>query len=307
MTGFDTSARLEAVADGIHRFDSHYIRPRHTGVYVVVSEGEVAIIDCAVMATVAPLLEVLPTLGVAPEQVTAVVVTHAHMDHAGGAGALIESLPNARLYAHPSAGKHLVDMSRLEAGVRQVFGDAFFEREYAPVKPVPPDRLVTTDDGDTVPVGARELRAVHTPGHAWHHQGLWEADTRTFFAGDAFGVGYPGMSAVHGPFFVPETPPPQFVPDEMHASIERILGLEPARVAPTHYETLTNLAPVAETLHRLVDNTVARCHRADSVEALAASLLDAYAEELERLGRKDEEAEMRRLYEFDAGLSAQGL
>ncbi|MDZ7749378.1 MAG: MBL fold metallo-hydrolase [Halofilum sp. (in: g-proteobacteria)] len=299
--------RIDTVADGIHRFDTRYIRPRHTAAHVLVSGDDVAIIDCAVTATVEPLLEALGTLGVEPAQVGHLVITHAHMDHAGGAGVLMERLPNARLCAHPSAAKHLVDPTKLEAGVRAVFGDDFFEREYAPVKPVAAERVVATDDGDTIAFGERALQAVHTPGHAWHHQGLWEPDTRTLFSGDAFGVGYPELTGDDGPLFVPETPPPQFVPEEMHASIDRIVDLDPAIVAPTHFEIVTDAAAVADGLHRLVDDTVARCREAASQEALAEELLAAYAAELERRGRGGDVAAMRPLYEFDARLSAQGL
>ena len=309
MSADAASPRLDAVADGIYRFDTLYIRPRHTAVHIVVAGGEVALVDCAVNATVEPLVEALGTLGFEPADVGHVVITHAHMDHAGGAGLLMERLPNARLYAHPAAAKHLVDPAKLEAGVRAVFGDDFFEREYAPVRAVPGERVTTLEDGDTVSLGGRELRSVHTPGHAWHHVSLWEPDTRTVFAADAFGVGYPELSGPEGPFFVPETAPPQFVPEEMHASIDRIVDLRPARVAPTHFEVVTDAGAVAESLHRVVDDTLERCRRADSREALEAEVLDAYAAELERLGRGSEgEVEaMRDLYAFDARLSTQGL
>lgn len=299
--------RIDTIADGIYRFDSHYIRARHTAVHVLVSGDDVAIVDCAVTPTVEPLLEALGHLGIDPARVGHLVITHAHMDHAGGAGVLMERLPNARLYAHPSAAKHLVDPAKLEAGVRAVFGDEFFEREYAPVRPVPGERVVVTEDGDSVAFGSRELRAVHTPGHAWHHQSLWEPATRTLFAGDALGVGYPELTGDDGPLFVPETPPPQFVPEEMHASIDRIVDLEPALIAPTHFEVITDAAAVADGLHRLVDDTVARCRQAASQEALAEDLLAAYAAELERRGRRDDVERMRPLYGFDARLSAQGL
>ena len=309
MTEQSVAARVEPVTAGLHRFDTHYIRPRHTAVYILASGDDVAIVDCAVNATVEPLIEALGTIGVDPADVGHLFITHAHMDHAGGAGTLMQRLPNARMYAHPSAGKHLIDPGKLEAGVRAVFGDEFFDREYGTLEPVPAERVVTLEDGDPVRVGESELRSIHTPGHAWHHQSIWDPGTGTLFSGDAFGVGYPELDGPEGPFFVPETPPPQFVPEEMHASIDRIVDLQPARVAPTHFSIVTDAARAAESLHRLVDDTVARCRDAESQEALVEELLEAYAEELRRLGRGEqaEIEEMRRLYAFDAGLSAQGL
>jgi glyoxylase-like metal-dependent hydrolase (beta-lactamase superfamily II) len=309
MTAETQAERIDRIAPGVYRFDTHYIRSRHTAAYVVTSGADVAIIDCAVNATVEPLLAALPSIDIEPAAVGHVVITHAHLDHAGGAGTLMQRLPNARLHAHPSAAKHLVDPAKLEAGVRAVFGDEFFDREYGTLVPVPAERVVSLDDGDEVALGDRVLASVHTPGHAWHHLSVWEPETATLFAGDAFGVGYPELTSQQGPFFMPETPPPQFAPEEMHASFDRIAELEPARVAPTHFEIVTDAATVAESLHRTLDDMVARARQSPSEAALEEDVFDACTAELGRLGRgtEAEVGRMRELYAFDVRLSTQGL
>jgi len=299
--------RLEQVADGIHRFDTHYIRPQHTAVYIVQGTDDAAVIDTGVGANVDALIGALAHLGIGAEGVGAVLLTHVHLDHAGGAGRLMERLPNAALYAHRSAIRHLVDPSKLEQGVRAVYGDEFFEREYAPLVPVAEERAFALPDGESLTVGERTLTAVQTPGHARHHVSFWEPATATIFAGDAFGVGYPELTGPDGPLVVPETAPPQFDPEAMHASIDRILGYEPARIAPTHFGTITDCRGVGETLHGLIDDMCERARQAGSQEGLVEDLLAGWTTLLANRGQPDAAEQMRALYELDALLSAQGL
>jgi len=304
----DTDAeRVEPVADGIERFDTHYIRPRHTAVYILHAGDDTAVIDTGVGANVDALVDVLHAGGVDPEGVGAILVTHAHLDHAGGAGRLMQALPRARLYGHRSTVRHLVDPSKLEQGVRAVYGDAFFDRAYAPLVPVAVERAEVVDDDATIRVGERRLRVISTPGHARHHVSFFEPDTRTVLAGDAFGVGYPELEGPDGPLIVPETAPPQFDPDAMHASIDRIVGLEPARAAPTHFATIDDVRGVAEALHGLIDDMCERARQAATEQGLVEDLLAGWATQLARRGRPGDGERMRELYQLDALLSAQGL
>ncbi len=307
MTTQAGEARLAQIAPGLFRFDTHYLRPGHTACFVVVENGRAAIVDCATAAAVEPLLATIEDLGVAREAVDAVIATHAHLDHSGGIGRLLAALPQARLYAHRRTAPHLIDPAKLEQGTRTVLGDELVEREHEPLLPVPAERVVETPNGATVPPAGRDLRVVHTPGHARDHQSLWDERTATVLAGDAFGVGYPELIGVDGPFVVPETPPTQFDPEAMHASIDRIMALDPARVAPSHFEVLDQPATIAAELHAMVDEGIARCLDADSVEALEAGVLEAYEQALQRRGRGEDIPIMHRLYGLDAHLVAQGL
>ncbi|MBS3786202.1 MAG: MBL fold metallo-hydrolase, partial [Gammaproteobacteria bacterium] len=158
----------ERIAEGLYRFDTGYLRPGHTACYIVINDDHTAIVDCGVTATAEPLLEALEKDGISLESIDWVVPTHVHLDHSGGAGALMAMLPQAKLGVHPSGKDHLVDPSRLETGVRALYGDAFFEREYAPVTAVPEERIVTFEDNTALPLGSVSLPIIHTPGHAWH-------------------------------------------------------------------------------------------------------------------------------------------
>jgi len=303
----DMGHRLQSIAPGIHRLDTHYQRPGHTACYIVVENDRAAVVDCGVPANVPAILAALEALGPGPAGVDQLILTHAHLDHAGAAGVLIGHLPAATVHAHPAAAAHLIEPGKLEEGVRALYGDAFFDREYAPLEPIEAGRVVETPDGATLDLAGRALEVLHTPGHAWHHESIHDPRSATVLAGDAFGVGYPALIGGDGPFIVPVTPPPQFDPEALCASTERIVELAPARVAPTHFEVIDDPVQVAADLRRLLAAFVERGGHAESAEDLQKGLLDLCADELARRGRGDEAATMRRLYGLDLWLSAVGI
>lgn len=299
--------RVEQVAPGVYRFDTQYQRARHTACYIVGDGGAAAIVDCGVTASIPPLLQALEALEIPRESVEYVVPTHVHLDHAGGAGALMQALPRAQLAIHPSGAPHMIDPSRLVKGARGLFGDEFVDREYEPIEPVPAERVVEAGDEAVLDIGGRELRVLHTPGHAWHHLSLEDPHTATVIAGDAFGLAYPELVGMDGPFVIPPTAPPQLAPEAMHTSIDRIAGLEPARVLPAHFAVIDEPQRVAGALHRVIDEWLELCLEAASREDLEERLGAACAAELERRGRGGEIDTMQRLCGMDLWLNAQGL
>lgn len=307
MTQPNTDERLDPIADGIWRFDTRYIRPRHTSCAIVVDGDRAAIFDTGVPGNVDALVAAVESLGIPADAVDWVVVSHAHLDHMAGVGPLIQRLPRARVAAHPSAAPHVIDPEKLEKGSRAVFGDEFVDRYYAGVEPVPAERVVETDDGGTLTLGARELQTIYAPGHAWHQQALWDARTATVLAGDAFGLSYPELDGPDGPFVILPTAPPQLAPEAMHATLDRIVGLEPARVQPSHFAVIDEPGEVAGDLHRIMDEWLDITLEASSVEDLIERLAAACAADLERRGRADEVPMMRGLYYMDLEVNAQGL
>lgn len=299
--------RLDRIADGIHRFDTHYIRPRHTSCTIVVDSGRAAILDTGVAANAAALVAAVESLGVPADAVDWVIASHAHLDHMAGIGYLVQQLPSARVAAHASAVPHLVDPTKLEKGARAVFGDDFVDREYGVIEPVAAERIVETPDDEILTVGKRELRVVHTPGHAWHQQSVWDAQTKTVLAGDAFGLAYPEHVGDDGPFVMLPTAPPQLAPEQMHASIDRIMALGPERVQPSHFALIEDPAPVAKRLHELMEEYLALAWQAESVEDLTERLARSGEAELERRGRGDEGETMRWAYDLDLRVNVQGL
>jgi glyoxylase-like metal-dependent hydrolase (beta-lactamase superfamily II) len=248
---------------------------------------------------------------VRPEQVRWVIVTHAHLDHAGGAAALLRAFPGATLVAHPRAARHLIDPERLVASARRVYGDDLFEAIYGSVDPVPAARVRMVEDGEALPLGDATLRFLHTPGHARHHLVVHDPAADTVFTGDTFGLAYPQLQRA-GRFAIASTSPTDFDAAEALASIDRILALGTSTASLTHFGTIDRLEEAAAQLRWWIDRSAALVDEAAAMEPeaaethLHAALERAMAEAIERRGLAVDDDD-RSLLEMDLALNAQGL
>jgi glyoxylase-like metal-dependent hydrolase (beta-lactamase superfamily II) len=179
----------------------------------------------------APVIrDALAGLGIGPGDLATVVVTHIHLDHAGGAGDIAAMFPAAQVVVHQRGARHLADPSRLMASARMVYGDAL-ERLFGVLAPVPADRIVALDDVGTVDLGGgRRLDSHYSPGHAKHHVGLVDSETGDLYVGDAAGVYLPATGDVR-----PATPPPDFDHQTALASVRMFAALRPSRLLFSHY------------------------------------------------------------------------
>ncbi|WP_175615250.1 MBL fold metallo-hydrolase [Piscibacillus halophilus] len=205
--------------------------PERTGSYIIHSE-ELTIVETSASPSVPYLLEGLKDLGVDPKDVKHIIVTHIHLDHAGGAGLFLEHCPNAKVYVHPKGKRHLADPTKLIAGARAVYGDQFDEL-FDPIVPVPEDRLVAKEDGDTLDIGDRVLTFYDSPGHAKHHFSIYDSLSNGIFTGDTIGVYYPQAEGLN--FVLPSTSPNQFDPDAMLNSLKKIENLNVDQIYFGHY------------------------------------------------------------------------
>ncbi|MFO0583262.1 MAG: MBL fold metallo-hydrolase [Anaeromyxobacter sp.] len=302
---------LEA-GPGIFLVDTHYTGPRIAAAYVVRGDRSAAIVETGVSSSVPRILATLDALGVAREAVSHVVVTHVHLDHAGGAGALVRALPRATLVAHPKGARHLVDPAKLIAGSIAVYGEERYRAIYGELVPVPRERVLEPADGASVDLGGRTLTFLDAPGHARHHFVVVDDRSRGVFTGDAFGLSYRQADGPRGPFFFPTTTPVQLDPPALHATFDRILAQRPERLYLTHFGAVTgDLAAAGAALHRLLDGHVAVARAAPAgegrhaaiVEGLGHLLLTGLSAQRSPLGRD----EALRLYGNDLELNAQGL
>lgn len=299
--------------DGIYAVDSGYGgRPRVAAVHLIVDQGRAAVIDTASNASVPRILGALASLGIAPDAVDWVVLTHIHLDHAGGAGSLMCALPTARLAVHPRGVRHMIDPARLWEGASAVYGAEQTFRLYGRLAPIPESRIVAATDGMELPLGGRVLRILETPGHARHHIAIWDSAARVFFTGDVFGVSYREFDVDGRAFVYPTTTPSQFDPEAMHASIDRMLACEPAAMYPTHYSRVTEVDRLAADLHRLIDTqvAVAQAARGDGVARhveILAGLEQIVREETARQSWALSEDDALEVLRLDLELNAQGL
>lgn len=308
----DTSTPL---GHGIWAIDTGHQRPQFDAAYLMVEQGRAAFIDTGTSLALPRLLQALEVAGVPREAVDWVIPTHVHLDHAGGAGALMAALPTARLLVHPRGARHLINPTVLLGSARSVYGDEEVRRAYGTVLPVEASRVVESADGMVVDLAGRPLQLLDTPGHARHHHCVWDKRSQGFFTGDTFGLSYREFDTPQGPWLLPTTSPTQFDPLAMRASIERLLAYQPQRMYLTHYGCIGDVAARGREVLALLDAVVALGRQveaqglpaAERQTALVEGLTALYLQRLHAMGSTVSRAQLMALLGMDLELNAQGM
>jgi glyoxylase-like metal-dependent hydrolase (beta-lactamase superfamily II) len=301
---------VEPLGDDIFVIDTGFGRPRSVASYLVVGSGRAAYIDTGHNFAVPRLLMALDAVGLSRDAVDWVIPTHVHLDHAGGAGALMQQLPVAQLLVHPRGAPHLIDPGALQAGATAVYGAEEVARCYGDLVPVPAARVTPATDGMTITLGTRKLECTHTPGHARHHICVWDERTRRWFTGDTFGLSYPELTNHNGPLVLLTTPPVQFDPEPFKQSIARLIARDASGACLTHYGPIADLPRLGRQLIEQVDELAALGlkHRdnADRLATLKTGLRQIYQRRVQAHGLADVDG-MLALLALDVELNAQGL
>jgi glyoxylase-like metal-dependent hydrolase (beta-lactamase superfamily II) len=194
----------------------------------------------------APIVrDALAALGVGPQDLSTVVVTHIHLDHAGGVGDIAQMFPAARVVVHTKGARHLADPSRLMASARMVWGDDL-DWLFGTLAPTPAERIEAVGDTAVVDLGGgRRLDSHYSPGHAKHHVGLLDSVSGDLYVGDAAGMYLPETGDLRA-----ATPPPDFDLDTALASVTLFGALRPQRLLFSHYGPVGD---VPATLERAAD------------------------------------------------------
>lgn len=213
---------------------------RMTAGYLIEGPAPV-LVETGSQSSVPTLLAALDELGVSPNDLAGVAVTHIHLDHAGGVGNVAAAFPKATVYVHAKGARHLVEPDRLVRSAAMVYGD-LLDSLYGRLDPTPADRVHVLEDGEDIVIGpGRVLTAVDSPGHAKHHVALHDSESGILFAGDAVGVRLPDAGVLR-----PATPPPDFDLDLALNSLRRFADRSPSGIALAHYGLVPDPGSILE-------------------------------------------------------------
>ena len=304
-------ARLTRHPDGITAVDTEYLHPGHAAAHIVQHAGRAAFVDVGTNDSVPHLLSALHELAIPPAAVDYLLLTHVHLDHAGGAGTLMRLLPNAVAVLHPRGAPHMIDPAKLIAGSKIVYGEERFRRLYGDIVPIPAERVRVTGDGERLSLAGREFEILHTPGHALHHHVFVDLGPGNIFTGDTFGISYRELDGEAGAFIIPTTTPTQFDPDQLCASIDRMLSYAPKAMYLMHYSRVTDVAPLAESLksqiRELTRLTRASAPEKDPQGAIREGMWELWRDMAHQQGCPVSDERLRELLHGDLELNAQGL
>lgn len=238
----DTTTTITPLGGDVYEIDTRMAG--HTGItagYLILSDRP-CLVEPGTSGSAPVVRAALREMGVGPDDLASVVVTHIHLDHAGGVGDIAGMYPRAEVVVHEKGARHLADPSRLMRSARMVYGDAL-DTLFGELKPTDAARIRAVEDTGVVDLGGgRRLESHYSPGHAKHHVGLVDSQTGDLYVGDAAGIYIPETADVR-----PATPPPDFDLDTALESIGRFRSLGPQRLLFAHYGPVRE---VEDTLER---------------------------------------------------------
>jgi glyoxylase-like metal-dependent hydrolase (beta-lactamase superfamily II) len=311
MSETAVTAQLFRHPHGITAVDTEYLHPGHAAAHIIEDGGRAAFVDVGTNFSVPYLLSALEQLAIPRSAVDYLLLTHVHLDHAGGAGLLLRHLPNARAFVHPRGAAHMIDPGKLIAGSKVVYGAERFARLYGELVPLPAARVHEVADGEEVTLGGRTLELIHTPGHALHHYAVVDAAHGSIFPGDTFGVSYRALDSAQGAFVTPATTPTQFDPQQLIASVDRMLAYHPESMYLMHFSRVSGVPRLGESMKMqvaaLADIARAHANDADPAPGIKADMLQLWLGLARAHGIVASEAKIREVLGGDLELNTQGL
>jgi glyoxylase-like metal-dependent hydrolase (beta-lactamase superfamily II) len=254
----------------LYYVDTEMYDTEQYGSIYILDADDPALIDTGIGLRYELILEAMSEVGIEPDELTAIVPTHVHLDHAGGAGYLADACPNADVYVHEFGARHLADPDRLWEGTKAAVEDQI--THYAEPKPVPEERIVELTDGDTIDLGDHTLDVHHAPGHAPHQAVFYDEANDGVFTADAAGIFTPGMDEVHH-----TSPPPSFDLEQILADVEMLQELDPSALYYGHFGDSPadeRLAEYASVIQQWVDDVTAARERFEDDESVIAHFVD---------------------------------
>ena len=298
------------IADGISVIDSGYFSKDFAAIYILRQGNEVAIIETGNKYSATNVQKALKMDGLSFSDVAYIIPTHVHLDHAGGAGVLMNRCQNAQLIVHPRGARHMINPSKLIEGAMAVYGEENFNKLYGEIIPIDSSRVIEADDNFILDFEGRELKFIDTPGHARHHFCVWDKQTESMFTGDTFGISYRDLDKENEVYIFPSTSPVQFDPEALIKSIYKIMEYKPQRVCLTHFSAIKPTQKVVDQLIdgiHFVSNLAKKYATENDAELIIQDeMMNYFLKGIKKVGNDDLEFCRDRL-KLDVEINTQGL
>ncbi|MFC7062927.1 MBL fold metallo-hydrolase [Halobacillus seohaensis] len=294
----------------IHLIDGFDLgMPGRTGTYVI-QEEQLTVVETGPSPSVPFVLAGLKDLTLDPKDVRYLILTHIHLDHAGGAGVLMKEFPNAQVIVHKKGERHMANPSRLIAGARAVYGENFDEL-FDPILPIAEEKLIVKEDGDILKIGSDcTLEFLDTPGHASHHLGIYDPVSNGMFTGDTAGIRYHQTQDYGLTFYLPSTSPNQFDPEAMRQSIGRFKEMNLSQIFFGHFgkseEPEVALNQVLDWIPAFVDAGEKALANGEGMNGIKSRLQEKVAAYLKEFNIPDDH-EVYKILKLDFEVCAMGL
>ncbi|MCK5221147.1 MAG: MBL fold metallo-hydrolase [Candidatus Aminicenantes bacterium] len=305
----------EKIADNIYLTDTLYLgREKFAASYFIEDGGEIAIVETNTNHAIPGILNAILNSGFKLSQIKYVVLTHIHLDHAGGAGLIMKELPDAELIVHPRGARHMISPEKLIESVKSVYGEEEYKNLYGDIIGIPEGKVISLTGGESISIGKRKLTMIDAPGHAKHHNIIYDESSGSVFSGDAFGIGYPRFRYGKGDLIFPSTSPVQFDPESAIQTYKMITDLNPARILLTHFGSVENIEEIHTQLLEWIDYTAeysskrfSEGYRMDKLsEKLSEDIWGKFSERSVLLTGKSLSDEERDFLFLDADLNGKG-
>lgn len=302
---------MRDLGNGIYCLDANYITEGVASIYLLVENEKACVIETGTSHSIPSIQQGLESVGLGFEDVEYVIVTHIHLDHAGGAGSLMQRCPNATFIVHPRGAWHMINPEKLVAGTTAVYGEEKFAELYGELTPIEEERVISADDEYRLDFHGRELLFLDTPGHALHHFCIYDEKSKGIFTGDTFGVAYPQLSTNGEPFIFATTTPVHFDPDAMLESIDRLMTFKPKKMYLTHFCEVIPTATIVDNLKASITAFVSLAKEIPQTENLVHYIEENILEWLiNRLDKKDcilAFEKQKKILLLDSKLNAKGI
>ncbi len=304
--------RLSSFNKNIFCFDANYVRRNFASIHFINQNNKLLVIDSGTNHSAKQFLAALETLNISPESVEWIVLTHVHLDHAGGAGLLMKQCPNAQLAVHPRGARHMVNPEKLWMAVVDVYGLKEAYEQYGKLIPVDENRIKALADEEIIKFQNRRLRIIDAPGHANHHIVIFDEESESFFTGDAFGISYPELTSNKGEFIFISSTPTQFEPTKLASTVKRIMEAKPQNCFLTHFSKITNIERNGHELLKQIDEYVMIAQQStrngeNQQDRIKKNLFELLYRKLSTTNLNISRQEFGNLLDLDLSLNAQGL